>query len=108
MVKSTTSPTEEQAIERILMFAADGPRIDPSVTLKPEPPPDVQVQYPALLMLNATSGQFTAINRDDIHGPGQFAIYATKLQQLVPISRDVFIGYDSASGQLLKVNVTGR
>jgi hypothetical protein len=108
VLQSTVKPTDEQMVERILLFAADGPRIDPSVTLRPEPPVNLQVQYPALVMLDPTTGQYTAINRDDIHGPGQFAIYATKLQQLVPIGKNSFVGYDASSGQVLKVNVTGR
>ncbi|CAN5647558.1 hypothetical protein BH09PLA1_BH09PLA1_06230 [soil metagenome] len=93
--------------EQLLIFAADGARIDPSISARPEPPA-LNVQYPALLMIDASTGRYTAIGRDDIHGPGQFAVYAVRLQQLIPLSRGEFAGYDNSSGQLMRVTVITR
>ncbi|MBC8108175.1 MAG: hypothetical protein H7Z14_16435 [Anaerolineae bacterium] len=105
-LKSPDGKSPEKS-ERILFFAADGPTIDPSISARPEPP-ELVTQYPALLMINTTDGKYTAIGRDDIHAPGQFAIYAVRLQQLIPLNRDTFAGYDNSSGQLLRINVTSK
>ncbi|MBC8107923.1 MAG: hypothetical protein H7Z14_15145, partial [Anaerolineae bacterium] len=92
--------------EHFLIFAADSTLIDPPLSARPAAA-DLMVQYPALLKLDAKTGTYSAISRNDIQGPGEFAVYATRLQQLIPLSRDTFAGYDGASGQLLRVTVKG-
>jgi hypothetical protein len=94
------------APERIMIFAADGPKIDPSIALRPPPAANMLLQYPAVMTIDPSTGDFSAISKDEIHAPGAFAIYATKLQQLIPIGRDTYAGYDASSGQLMRVTVS--
>jgi len=93
--------------QQVLMFAAEGEPIDPVKSSRPDPA-DVHPNYPALLSLSLGDGKYSAIGRDDIHGPGQFPVYAVNLRQLVPLGKETYVGYDRASGQLLRVRLIPR
>ena len=91
----------------LLIFAAEGNVIDPPISSRPDPA-DLHVQFPALLSIAIPDGTYTAIARDQMHAPGEFAVHSVRLRQLVPFGNDALVGYDSASGQMLKLRLLNR
>jgi hypothetical protein len=58
------------------------------------------------LSASVKDGEYQAIGRENFHAPGEFAIYAIQLQQLVQIGPDASAGYDRSSGQMLRIRLT--
>ncbi len=94
---------------QITLFAGDGEPIQPHVKQRIEPV-DLELRYPSLLMLDGPkASQFQVVSRDDIRAPGGFAMYATQLQQLIyEPTRDSFVGFDSASGQIVRIKLAQK
>ena len=65
---------------------------------------------PALAAASYSSSDgFIAIPRDQLHGPQALAVYAMQLQQLVyEPARGTWLGYDSPSGQLVRISVSAK
>ena len=55
-------------LEHFLIFGADSTLIDPPMSARPAAA-DLMVQYPALLMLDAKTGKYSAIGRNEITRP---------------------------------------
>lgn len=90
----------------IVMFAPAGDLMQPRVTQRVMPV-NLQTHYPAVLMLR--DGQLSAIGRDDLHGPQDYPLYAMQLQQVVyERGRDTWLGYDQASGELVRFRISQR
>jgi hypothetical protein len=95
----------------IVMFAAAGDAIIPHVPQRIDAVKIDGLSYPAVLMLQP-GGNLTAIARDDIRGPAGLPLRAIAFQQLVyeparsgPRSGESFIGFDAASGQILRLRI---
>lgn len=90
---------------RLILFAARGETIPPksaddAVSTLPE------VLYPALLIFE--KDQLTQINRDNVRAYPGFPIFAMKLRKVVAHPSSIeegWIGYDSGSGELLRVQI---
>ena len=92
---------------RIVLFDAD------STPLAATNPADTRktwrldISWPALLMLNSR-GTMTAISRDHFQTPPGIAAFGMKITELIAApagSAPSFIGYDSHSGQVLRLTV---
>jgi len=90
----------------IALFAAPSEPIEPRVQQRIVPA-DVDTHYPSLLILRG--GQISAIPRDDFHAAPGFPLYSMQLDQLIyDAGRDSFVGYDFASGQLVRLRISAR
>jgi hypothetical protein len=88
----------------IMFFAAPSDPIQPRVEQRVAPV-NVETHYPSLLVLRA--GNITPVPRDDFHADSSFPLYSMQIEQLLYESgRDTWIGYDSASGQLVRLRLS--
>jgi hypothetical protein len=89
-----------------MFFAAPSDPIEPRVEARVMPV-DLQTRYPALLILH--NGVFSAISQDDIHTEATLPIFAMQLEQtLYEPRRDTWIGYDAASGNVVRMTLSSR
>lgn len=89
-----------------MMFAAASEPIPPGVEQRIAPV-NIETHYPALLYLR--DGVITPIARDDIRGDPMFPLYSMQLEQLLyEPGRDSWIGYDSSSGQIVRLRLSQR
>jgi hypothetical protein len=89
-----------------MLFAAASELIEPRVDQRVAPV-DVDTHYPSLLVLR--NGVFTPIARDDILADPSFPVYTMQLEQtLYEPGRDTWIGYDSSSGQIVRMRLEPR
>jgi hypothetical protein len=87
----------------IVLFAAPSDPIEPRVEARVIGV-DIEARYPALLILR--DGRFSAISQDDIFASATFPIFAMQLDQtLYEPGRDTWIGYDAASGQIVRMRL---
>jgi hypothetical protein len=105
----------------VLMFAPDGNPIDPPISARPDPA-NVQLRPPALLAFSPASNSWVSLDGEDLRAPGGFPTHTLRLRQLVPIdpgpfardpnaslrTRAAFVGYDSASGLLIRLRLVER
>jgi hypothetical protein len=94
----------------IVIFAAQGEPITARVEQRVQPALQ-DLRYPTILVQPGGKGsQLVAIAREDIRVPSGYPLHAAELQQLVyePPPRDSFIGFDSASGQIVRVKVLAK
>jgi hypothetical protein len=105
----------------VLMFAPEGNPIDPPISSRPDPA-NVQLRPPALLSFSPGNNSWVSLDGGDLRAPGGFATHTLRLQQLVPIdpgpwardpnanlrTRAAFVGYDSASGLLIRLRLVER
>jgi hypothetical protein len=90
----------------VVFFAAASEPIEPRVEQRIAPV-NVDTHYPSLLVLRG--GDITPIPRDDIHADPMFPLYAMQLQQvLYEPGRDTWIGYDVASGQIVRMTLGSK
>lgn len=90
----------------IMFFAAASEPLEPRVDQRVAPV-DIDTHYPSLLVLR--NGVFTPIARDDILADSSFPVYSMYLQQtLYEPGRDTWIGYDSSSGQIVRMRLEPR
>jgi hypothetical protein len=88
----------------IALFAAPSDPIEAHVTQRIAPV-DVETHFPSLLMFR--DGQISAIPRDDFHTESGFPLYSMQLDSLLyEAGRDSWIGYDSASGQIVRLRLS--
>jgi hypothetical protein len=115
----------------VVSFAADSDPIPPRVAERVDPV-ELQIVYPALLILRpdqpgATPAQpppsssddgalrqslttrLIAIGRDQLHAQRGLAVHTMQVQQLVyEPTRDTWLGYDSPSGQLVRITIIAK
>ena len=90
----------------IMLFAAASELIEPRVDQRVAPV-DIDTHYPSLLVLR--NGVFAPIARDDILADPSFPLYSMQLEQtLYEPGRDTWIGYDSSSGQIVRMRLEPR
>jgi hypothetical protein len=90
----------------IAIFAAGSEPISARVEQRVAPV-NIDTHYPSLLLLHA--GALTPIPRDDLHADANFPLYTMQLQQLLyDARRDAWIGYDSASGMIVRLKVSAK
>jgi hypothetical protein len=88
------------------MFAVPSEPIEPRVDQRVAPV-DLQTHYPSLLVLR--NAQITPIPRDDIRADSTFPRDMMQLEQtLYEPGRDTWIGYDSASGQIVRMRLSPK
>jgi hypothetical protein len=89
--------------DHLLLFIADSEPLeaDVNITMRRQLP---QTSFPALVEIASTN--FTAIGREEFRAPGGFPVYTMRIHQLVLAPDGAYIGYDLASGQLMKIRVT--
>jgi hypothetical protein len=102
---SPNAPDANGRVASIVLFAPDGPLIDPANSSRPDPA-DVQTQYPALLVLQ--NDHFRPVGRQNIRAGGSVAVYTLRLRQLVPCALDTWAAYDAASGQIMRVKLSEK
>lgn len=88
--------------DHLLLFIADSDPLqaDVAMTIRRELP---QVTYPALMEIAGNT--FTAVGREDFRVPNGFPVYAMRIPQLIPAPDGSYIGYDMASGQLMRIRM---
>lgn len=90
----------------VMFFAAPSDSIQPRVEARVIPV-DLVTRYPALLILH--NGALSAIPQDDIHADATFPLFAMQLEQTVyEPGRDTWIGYDSASGNVVRMKLSQK
>jgi hypothetical protein len=91
---------------QLLFFAAESDRIAAGVNdiLNPRLP---RAAYPALVRVSGKD--LGAIGRDDLRVPTGFPGYAMRIPKLVQAPDGSMVGYDSSSGQIMRIRwVAGR
>ena len=85
----------------ILMFAAESESIEPRVDQRVAPV-NIETHYPSLLVLQ--NGTITPIPRDDLHAAAGVPLSSMQIDQLLcEPGRNSWIGYDAASGQIVRL-----
>jgi hypothetical protein len=89
--------------DHLLLFIADSEPLeaDVNITIRRQLP---QTSFPALVEIAGTN--FTAIGREEFRAPAGFPVYAMRIHQLLLAPDGTYIGYDLASGQLMRIRVT--
>jgi hypothetical protein len=91
----------------IALVAEQGEPIAPHVKERIDPV-KIELRYPTLLLIDS-AGKITAVPREDLHAPAGFPLYAMQLQQLVyEPTRDSFVGFDAASGQVMRLKLVTK
>lgn len=90
----------------VMLFAAPSEpieaRVDQRIT-----PLDVETHYPSLLILH--EGKIFAIPRDDIQPAAGLPLETMQLEELIyEPRRDTWIGYDAASGQIVRARLSPK
>jgi hypothetical protein len=90
----------------IAMFASQSDRIEPRVEGRVVPV-DVDTRYPSLLLFR--NGKVTGISWDDFVADNSFPRATMQFQQtFYEPGRDTWIGYDAATGQLLRLKLVPK
>jgi hypothetical protein len=90
----------------ILMFAAESEPIEPRVDQRVAPV-NIETHYPSLLVLH--NGTITPIPRDDLHAAAGVPLSSMQIDQLLCESgRNSWLGYDAASGQIVRLRLSPK
>jgi hypothetical protein len=101
--KTDDPPATQPGAPAALMFFARADAIRSKTEAFPESP--VKITFPAVLIFR--NGGIETLSGDALLAPSGFPVYAMNLQQLYP-DKDAgsWIGYDAASGQVLRIKLT--
>jgi hypothetical protein len=90
----------------IVMYIAPSDAVEPRVEQRVTPV-QIDTHYPSLLVIR--NHVISAIPRDDIHADATLAVQTMELEQTVyEPGRDTWVGYDRASGELVRLRIVAK
>lgn len=90
---------------KLMIFAADSPPVAGEVTEFVRSS-GARVTYPALLTIDGK--KVTSLGRDDLRAYPGFPVYAMRIKELVQAKDGTYVGYDQASGQLMRIQLISQ